>query len=171
MECLINRVPSNSVHPKLKLTSSMYQKKIKFNQINKVMNPDIEMKSFSNLKQGLIEEVDNSCITKKEDYFNNSFKFDDDKIDNCKIESREHKNSQIDKINEIIDSLNNDTDLNILIDTINNVRIKENRPTFDKKNLNHSFGSLELDKFTQFKKMRPDFSVNISFQLIERDKD
>ena len=89
------------------------------------------------------------------------------------IESEEvknDKNSHINKINEIIDSQNHDTDLNDLIDTINNVRFKENKTTFNKKNLHWSFNSYEVDKFFQAKKMHSDFSVELNFELIGKEK-
>ena len=66
MECLINRVPSQSVHPKLRMTSSMYHKKIKFHQTSKNKNAQIEMKSILNqsahLNEELIDNFDMSCI-------------------------------------------------------------------------------------------------------------
>lgn len=74
-----------------------------------------------------------------------------------------------DKIYEIIDSLNYNTDLNVLIDTINLVRMNQKKPLFKKNNLHMSFNSFEVDKFSQAKKMEPDFAVDIYFELLEKD--
>jgi hypothetical protein len=76
----------------------------------------------------------------------------------------------IDKIYKIIDSLNYNSDLNVLIDTINNVRMNERKPLFKKQNLHLSFNSYEVDKFSQAKKMHPDFAVDLYFDLLESDQ-
>lgn len=185
MECLISRVPTHSVHPKLRLTSSMYQKKIKFNQkIGKSKFADMEMKTFkdksSTLTEELIDNVNGSLPesqTSRNINFETSSPFEINPIKAEKIEENaseakkeDENHSHIDKIYEIIDSLNNDTDLNILIDTINNIRSKDNKSTFNKQNLHMSFSGHEVDKFFQAKKMHPDFAVDLYFELISQGK-
>jgi len=125
IEYYINRIPTQSVHPKLKLTSSMYHKKNKqHNYNNKKEYPDLEMRSFTrsitSLKESLIEEVDkvnNSQI--KSNLFvdakmENDYQvyLEESKSTNNEI-SEEINKDQINKIYDIIDSLNNDTDLNV----------------------------------------------------------
>ena len=75
--------------------------------------------------------------------------------------------SQIDEIWEIIDNLNNETDLNSLIESINKVRLKlNNKKIFDKNKMTVSFNNNEVDKFSNAKDMHKNFSVEVNFQLI-----
>lgn len=65
METLINRVPNRSVHPKLRLTSSMYHKKIKINKKKNSEFVNIEMKEkrigCEVLKEELIDSDERCC--------------------------------------------------------------------------------------------------------------
>jgi hypothetical protein len=183
MECFLNRVPSHSVHPKLRITSTMYHKKNKFNYGTKKENPEVELsdiRSKINLKEGLIEEEDEGVkhgMNKSSSSANipvdvpNLLKEKPlSKFAESTPKARDSLTMQIEKIYDIIDSLNNDTDLNILIDTINNIRAKDNKPIFHKDNLRIQFGSDEVDKFFEAKKMHKDFNVELCFELIEKDK-
>jgi len=48
--------------------------------------------------------------------------------------------------------------------------MKENKSIFSKQNLKISLNCNEVDKFSDAKKMHPDFSVDLQFDLIEKDK-
>ena len=75
--------------------------------------------------------------------------------------------SQIDEIWEIIDNLNNDTDLNFLIDSINKIRLRlKNKKIFDKNKMTISLNNKEVDKFSNDDKMHKNFSVDVNFQII-----
>jgi|LauGreDrversion4_2_1035121.scaffolds.fasta_scaffold597581_1 hypothetical protein len=93
-----------------------------------------------------------------------------DTIETNNSEKEGKETYSIDKIYEIIDSLNHNTDLNVLIDTINNVRMNDRKALFKKNNLHLSFNSFEVDKFTQAKKMHPDFAVDLYYELLEKDQ-
>ena len=47
--------------------------------------------------------------------------------------------------------LKHDTDLNLLIDTINVIKVKDNRYSFDKNNFKWSIRNHKVDKFFQKK--------------------
>jgi len=183
MEGIISRIPNRSVHPKLRLTSSIYHKKIKINKKANRENLSIEMTEKKNgseiLKEELIDSFERNCknyikkgVSIQEDFMKKKGYVPEprDTIETNNSEKEEKEECSIDKIYEIIDSLNHNTDLNVLIDTINNVRMNERKPLFKKNNLHLSFNSYEVDKFTQAKKMHPDFAVDLYFELLEKDQ-
>lgn len=94
---------------------------------------------------------------------NNQNVNNDFNIDN--IYETNHVKNQMDEISEIIDKLNNESDLNFLIESINTIRMKENRKIFDKNHLLVSLNSKEVDKFFTEKNQHKNFSVDVSFQL------
>jgi len=148
-------------------------KKNKF--VHKKEFAEIEMGSKKNLQTNLIEEIDDvNSIQELNMRKDNSYT--EGKINEGNIFERasdlqqENVTTQIEQLYNIIDSLNYDTDLDTLIDTVNNIRIKNNRQTFSKNDLNISFRSTEVDKFSQYKKMHKEFSVNLNFQFVTTDK-
>jgi hypothetical protein len=66
MEGLINKIPKRSIHPKLRLTSSIYHKKVKINQKGNREGPDIEMTEKKHgaeiLKEELIDSSERNCM-------------------------------------------------------------------------------------------------------------
>lgn len=72
----------------------------------------------------------------------------------------------VDEIFDIIDNLNNDTDLNNFIDNINRIRVRDNKRIFDKNQMLVSFSNKEVDKFLTAKRQHKNFSVDISFRLL-----
>jgi hypothetical protein len=66
MEGILSRIPNRSVHPKLRLTSSIYHNKIKINKKANRDNVNIEMTEKKNgaeiLKEELIDSFDKNCI-------------------------------------------------------------------------------------------------------------
>lgn len=58
-----------------------------------------------------------------------------------------------------------DTDLNLLIDTINVIKVKDNRYSFDKIISNGQFAIIKSINFFR-KKMLSEFSKKLNFELI-----
>ena len=75
--------------------------------------------------------------------------------------------NEADNLFDIIYKLKHNTDLNLLIKTINKILINEQKQPFDKSDLSILLGAKELDKFTKFKQVNKNFGVSISFSLFE----
>ena len=72
-----------------------------------------------------------------------------------------------DNLFDIFYKLKHNTNLNILIKTINKILINEQKKPFDKSDLTIVLGAKELDKFNKLKKINPNFAVSISYSLYE----
>jgi hypothetical protein len=95
------------------------------------------------------------------------------------IEDEENKNkandyiklsepNEQDNLFELIHKLNYNTNLNVLIRTINNIFKTCKRKQFDKKNLTLRLKPCELDKFQKkAKKVHEDFCVEILYSLLD----
>jgi hypothetical protein len=75
--------------------------------------------------------------------------------------------NQADNLFDIIYKLKHNTDLNVLIKTINKILVSEHKKPFDKSDLNIMLSAKELDKFSNSKKMNPNFAVSICYSLFE----
>ena len=75
--------------------------------------------------------------------------------------------NEADNLFDIIYKLKHNTDLNLLIKTINKILVNEGKQPFDKSDLSISLGASELDKFSKSKSMNKNFTVNIGFSLFE----
>jgi hypothetical protein len=58
------------------------------------------------------------------------------------------------------------TDLNVLVDTINKILTSAGGKAFDKKDMTISLCAKELDKFGKSHKMNENFAVNINYSLL-----
>jgi len=81
------------------------------------------------------------------------------------IEQYPPQERELDKLSDIIDKLNHDKDLNMVVNAINPVLLKENKRTFKNNVLNIYLLINELDKFHQAKKMLDRFYVRIKYYL------
>lgn len=75
--------------------------------------------------------------------------------------------NESDNLFDIFYKLKHNTNLNILIKTINKILINEQKKPFDKSDLTIVLGAKELDKFNKLKKINPNFAVSISYSLYE----
>lgn len=69
---------------------------------------------------------------------------------------------------EIIEKVNrNETDLNLLIENINKICIKEGKTPFDKRNMTVAIPPAQLDSFSEsLKSMKEGFAFRINFSLL-----
>jgi hypothetical protein len=73
-----------------------------------------------------------------------------------------------DNLFDIIYKLKHNTNLNILIKTINKILINEKKHAFDKNDMTIILTAKELDKFTNQKNVNKNFSVEICYSLYEQ---
>ena len=142
--------------PKVKNFNSLSEEGVHEIEENEIQNKNIE----SQMGDDMNSYLESQSKVKNTKIIENDFKIDE-------IYSINNKNkTMIEEIHEIIDKLNNDSDLNFLIDSINKIRLSRNSKIFDKNQMLVSFNGKEVDKFFTAKKQHPNFSVDISFQLI-----
>lgn len=138
----------------------------------------INDKNKNNYNKG--KEVEMSKINKKTRKKSSSYNEKDSERDlkgNSSDENddddnnSEYNNTNVEDIEDdcdvfqIIDSLDHSSDLNKVIEAVNEVNLKKGRPLIEKKKITISLNSEELDKFEEKKKMKPDFRMDISFNL------
>jgi hypothetical protein len=75
--------------------------------------------------------------------------------------------NESDNLFDIFYKLKHNTNLNILIKTINKILVNEHKKPFDKSDLTIVLGAKELDKFNKIKKINQNFAVSISYSLYE----
>lgn len=75
--------------------------------------------------------------------------------------------NESDNLFDIIYKLKHNTDLNILIKTINKILVKEGKQPFDKSDLAIALSAKELDKFSKHKSMNKNFAVSICYSLFD----
>lgn len=84
--------------------------------------------------------------------------------------SKDYKNkisepNEDDNLFDIIYKLKHNTDLNILVKTINKILVNDGKKCFDKTDLTITLKAKELDKFSKTKDLSKDFGVNICYSL------
>jgi len=72
-----------------------------------------------------------------------------------------------DNLFDIIYKLKHNTNMNLLIKTINKILLNEKKQPFNKENMVITLNSKELDKFLQKDKVKKNFSVEICYSLRE----
>lgn len=72
-----------------------------------------------------------------------------------------------DNLFDIIYKLKHNTNMNLLIKTINKILLNEKKQPFNKENMVITLNSKELDKFDQKDKVKKNFSVEICYSLRE----
>ncbi len=72
-----------------------------------------------------------------------------------------------DNLFDIIYKLKHNTNMNLLIKTINKILLNEKKQPFNKENMVITLNSKELDKFNQKDKVTKNFSVEICYSLRE----
>lgn len=149
---------------------------MKNNKANNNKNKNIS----NNVKEIELSKVKNKKTRKKSVSYNEKDSERDLKGDNSSNEDDDdddYNNSDYNNTNindneeedldvfQIIDSLDHSSDLNKVIEAVNGVNLKKGRPLIEKKKIVISLNSDELDKFEEKNKMKPDFRMDISFNL------
>jgi hypothetical protein len=172
------RNPNFALHPKLKFRSHTKRQRDKDrekqipveenkNEQKEKLNAEsfVELQEISMIGKDMnLSAIKNNKIIKDDDvYFrHNLTPYEDEK-------SQVFESPEIEGLYNIIEKLNHNTDLNVIIDTISQIKIKETKSsTFTRDNLNIFLHANELDKFDNFKKMMKEFCVQINFSLLEK---
>jgi hypothetical protein len=159
-----------TIHPKLRfktITKKMREKEESPDEENKnepkekLCAEQIELQDVSNnLKDNTIDNKGKQIVKNDEFYFKHNFTpFDEDSVP-------VFDNPEIERLFNIIEKLDHNTDLNVIIDTISKLKITAK--SFTRENLNIILQASELDKFDNEKKMLKDFCVQINFSLQEK---
>jgi len=107
----------------------------------------------------------------QENYNGCNNRSNDENIDNPlmkdEAEDKTNKSSDEDenKLADIIDKLNYNSDLNLLIFRINKILGKSETGQININNLSFTLNASELDKFENIKKQKPNFNVRINYSL------
>lgn len=159
-----------SIHPKLSFKTITKQKREKEvipeenknEQKEKVNAYFVELQDISNNQKDNTRDNNraNHIVNNDEFYFKHNFTpFHEDSVP-------VFENPEIERLFDIIEKLDHNTDLNVIIDTISKLKITS-KP-FSKENLNIILHANELDKFDNEKKMLKEFCVQINFSLQEK---
>ena len=122
--------------------------------------------SKNNRNSNLSEDEEGISIKNKnfKNLPNNTPNINDNNVESEYVTSEPN---EADNLFDIFYKLHHNTDLNVLIKTINNILIKEKKKPFDKSDFTITLGAKELDKFFQLKNVDKEFAVNICYSLFE----
>jgi len=152
-----------------KSQSQIKQEDLSINNNSNLSLSNLEVdrvKDAKNLESGKENEINEQ--DKSERYF-----IADDSVNNTNIKSNgfvgvkelEYEENEDLDVFQIIDGLNHSTDLKRILKTINSINKKKGRPEIDKNNFLIDLGTLELDKFDNWKKMKENFSMKINYSI------
>jgi len=88
-------------------------------------------------------------------------------LDNCENFNNNYK---VSNLSDLLYKLNFNTDIEEIIDTLNSTLQEQNKLIFDKNDFNIRLKKHELDKFFKIKSVDPEFSLNLKYSLLCKNK-
>lgn len=136
--------------------------KSSINEVNSE-NQDDNKKQLSNRNKAKFQQLNESFDNKSHIPLKNP---DENNLNNSLQKIISEPNEE-DNLFDIIFKLNHNTNLNILVATINKMLKKEGQKSFNKYDLNIFLSAKELDKFTKAKKVNKNFGMTINYSLVD----
>jgi hypothetical protein len=135
-----------------------------------VNNEPSNLEDYNTSNQKFLK-IDQQSVTNRKQFDDNKIEFNNDSpVYNDNVEEQEFVFIEsMTNLFEIIEKLNrNETDLNLLIENINKICIKDGKPTFNKKDMTVNIPGGQLDNFSEDeKRMKEGFSFKIKFSLLD----
>lgn len=88
-------------------------------------------------------------------------------LDNCENVNLSYK---VSNLSDLLYKLNYNTDIEKIIDTLNSTLVEQNKQIFDKNDFNIKLKKDELDKFSISKTVDDQFSLNLKYSLLCKNK-